>query len=181
LQHFPQILLRSIENAFKLSFQADPTAQQELEHQLKATALQQALQPGNPPFLGDEPTRISVRTPYGPMVSDQRSSEIIKLAKRDPRAAIRETRSELGSAILGVANVQSGNTHPISADIIFSLERLEYDTRFPSELIRTIPELQEKAKKVVDQSIHAYDPSSLEAQQFVRDAVAAANELARRF
>jgi hypothetical protein len=144
LQHFPQILLRSIENAFKLSFQADPT-------------------------------------PYGPMVSDQRSSEIIKLAKRDPRAAIRETRSELGSAILGVANVQSGNTHPISADIIFSLERLEYDTRFPSELIRSIPELQEKAKKVVDQSIHAYDPSSLEAQQFVRDAVAAANELARRF
>jgi hypothetical protein len=37
----PQILLRSIENAFKLSFQAEPTAQQELEHQLsKATAPQ---------------------------------------------------------------------------------------------------------------------------------------------
>ncbi len=139
------------------------------------------LQPGNPPFLDDQPTRTSVRTPYGPMVSDQRSSELIELAKKNPRAAIRETWSELGSAILGAANVQSGNTHPTSADIMFSLKRLEYDTRFPSELIRSIPELQEKARKVVDQSIYAYDPSSVQAQQFVRDAVAVANELAQRF
>jgi|SRR5271165_4126068 len=43
----PQVLLRSIENAFKLpllSLQAEPTAQQELEHQLsKAIAPEQAL------------------------------------------------------------------------------------------------------------------------------------------
>jgi hypothetical protein len=40
----PQVLLRSIENAFKLSFQAEPTARQELERQLsKAIAPEQAL------------------------------------------------------------------------------------------------------------------------------------------
>jgi hypothetical protein len=40
----PQVLLRSIENAFKLSFQAEPTARQELERQLsKAVAPEQAL------------------------------------------------------------------------------------------------------------------------------------------
>jgi hypothetical protein len=40
----PLVLLRSIENAFKLSLQAEPTAQQELEHQLsKAIAPEQAL------------------------------------------------------------------------------------------------------------------------------------------
>lgn len=137
--------------------------------------------PTNPPFLDDQPTHSSARTPYGPSVSAQRSSELIELAKADPRAAIRETWTELGSAILGAANVQSGNTHPTSADIIFSLERLKYDRSFPSELVSSIPELQEKARKVIDQSIHAYDPSSIEAQQFVRDAVAAANELAKRF
>jgi hypothetical protein len=40
----PQGLLRSIENAFKLPLQAEPTSQQELEHQLsKAIAPEQAL------------------------------------------------------------------------------------------------------------------------------------------
>ena len=67
-------------------------------------------------------TRLSgIIVPYGPMVSEQRSLELIELAKKDPRASIRETCSELGGAILGAANVQSGYTDPTSADIIFSL------------------------------------------------------------
>jgi hypothetical protein len=134
-----------------------------------------------PAFLEDKPTRISVRVPYSPAISEDRLSELIQLARTDPRAAIRESWSELGGAILGAANVTSGNVDPLSTDISLSLKRLELDTRIPHGRIRSIPDLQEKARKVFYQSPYAYDPSLNEAQEFVRAAALVNNELARLF
>jgi hypothetical protein len=71
-----------------------------------------------PAFLDDQPVRISVCESYSAMVSEQRLSELIELATTDPRAAIQESWSELGSAILGAANVQNGYTDPTSADVL---------------------------------------------------------------
>jgi TIR domain len=133
-----------------------------------------------PAFLDDQPTRVSIREPHGPIVSEQRLSEQMELTKTDPRAAIRESWSELGSAILGAANVTTGNTDPTSSDIALSLKRLELDTRFSNALIGSIPELQEKARKVFYQRF-AWEPSSNEAEEFVRSSARISNELGRSY
>jgi hypothetical protein len=113
-------------------------------------------------------------------VSEQRLSELIELTKTDPRASIRDSWSDLGGAILGAANVTTENTDPTSNDIALSLKRLELDTRFSSALIASIPELQEKARKVLYQRF-AWEPSSNEAEEFVRSASRICNELGRGF
>jgi hypothetical protein len=132
-------------------------------------------------LLDDQTGRTFVREPYGPQISDLRLFQLLELAKTDARAAIKESWDELGGTVLRAANVSSGNNTPDSVDISLSLKRLEADVRFPHELIRSITDLQQTARKVFNLSKWAYDPSVNEAQNYVHCLAEASNELAQHF
>jgi hypothetical protein len=66
---------------------------------------------------------------------------------------------------------------PSSTEISISIKRLEADTQYPQELIRSIKNLQQIARKVFYQSQWAYDPSPKEAEEFVLYTAAARNDL----
>ena len=132
-----------------------------------------------PSFLDDQTVRTFVREPYGPQISDLRLFQLLELAKADARAAIKERWDELGGTVLRGANVSSENITPDSVDISSSLKRLEADVRFPHELIRSITDLQQTARK--NHSKWAYDPSVNEAQNYVHCSADTSNDLAQHF
>ena len=95
----------------------------------------------------------------------------------DPRNAMKRAWELLGQAVLRAANVSGENVQPDSEEISTSLKRLEADTQYPKELIRSIRSLQQIAKKVFNHSQWAYDPSPDKAEQFVLYTAAARKEL----
>jgi hypothetical protein len=102
---------------------------------------------------------------------------LIERATTDPRNAIKRAWELLGQAVLRAAKVPGENVQPDSEEISTSLKRLEADNQYPQELIRSIRNLQQIARKVFNQSQWAYDPSPKEAEEFVLYAVAARNDL----
>ena len=95
----------------------------------------------------------------------------------DPRNTIKRAWELLGQRVLLAANVSGENVQPDSEEISTSLKRLEADTQYPQELIRSIRNLQQIARKVFYHSQYAYDPPPKEADDFVLYTAAARADL----
>ena len=104
---------------------------------------------------------------------------LVEIAKSDPRGAIKKSWEILAESIFQAANVAGVDADPNSQEISSSLKRLEGSVQFSASLIRSIREHQDLARKVFYQSNHAYDPSTLEAQNFVLGSEAMKNDLQR--
>jgi hypothetical protein len=104
-------------------------------------------------------------------------NQLMELAATYPRNAIGASWRLLGAAVLRAAKDQGKSVEPDSEQIATSLKRLEADTQYSQELIRSIKNLQEIARKVYYQSQYAYDPSPKEAEEFVLYSAAARNDL----
>jgi hypothetical protein len=105
---------------------------------------------------------------------------LIERATTDPRNAIKRGWELLGQAVLRAAKVSGENVEPNSEEMSTSLKRLEADTQYPQELIRSIRNLQQIARKVFYQSQWAYDPSPKEAEEFVLNSGAARKDLGEK-
>jgi hypothetical protein len=101
-------------------------------------------------------------------------------ATADPRNAIKRSWELLGGAVLRAAKVSGENVVPDSEEISTSLKRLEGDTQYSHDLIRSIRNLQQIARKVFYQSQWAYDPSPKEAEEFVLYAAAVRKDLGEK-
>jgi hypothetical protein len=77
---------------------------------------------------------------------------LMQMANADPRNAIKRSWELLGGAVLRAANVPGANVLTDSDEISTSLKRLEGDTQYPNDLIRSIRNLQVIARKILDQS-----------------------------
>ena len=104
-------------------------------------------------------------------------SYLFELASKDPREAIKRSWIPLAKMVTQKANVFADQFEPYSPDLMTAFTRLENDTAFPDNLIRSIRSLQEVARKVFFQSQFAYDPSPKEARRFVLYSVAARRDL----
>lgn len=102
---------------------------------------------------------------------------LMERATTDPRNAIKRSWELLGGTVLRAAKVSGENVAPDSEEISTSLKRLEMDTQYPHDLISSIRNLQQIARKVYYHSQWAFDPSPKEAEEFVLYSAAARKDL----
>jgi|GEM_PF-2049451 len=98
-------------------------------------------------------------------------SELIQLARRDPREGIREGWECLAPSILKAAGYELGKTAPDSPTIGHALARLASTAGFPITLVQRLQTLQGTAIRAFNQSIYGFLPSPTEAEEYVKSCL----------